>query len=228
MCQARLKKSMEVEENMEDKKKENCECEEEVCTCDKHQDEVKEEHDKPHPHDEHPHGEHGHPHDEHDKHKEMKHKKPEIHEKELIDSLKKEIDKLKNDYAKAYADTENMRKRLQSEFEQAKKYRIQSFALDVLPAIDNLERALQTPPTEETEGYRKGVEMIYNQLLDALHKEGVEEIEANGLPFDANFHQALMAEHVEGIEPGMVVEVLQKGYKLKDRILRASMVKVSD
>lgn len=227
---------MEVEENMEDKKKENCE-HEEGCTCEKPNEEYKHEcdcKDEPHHEPEHPKHEHGdkHHHEPGDgphEHHEKKHKKPELEEaKELNETLKAEVERLKNEYAKAYADTENMRKRLQAEFDQAKKYRIQSFALDVLPVIDNLERALQTPPTEETEGYRKGVEMIYNQLLEALRKEGVEEIEANGLPFDANFHQALMAEHVEGIEPGMVVEVLQKGYKLKDRILRASMVKVSD
>ena len=70
--------------------------------------------------------------------------------------------------------------------------------------------------------------MIYNQLKTCLEKEGVTEIEARGQPFDGNWHQALMTEAKEGVEPGMVTEVLQKGYKLKDRILRAAMVKVSE
>ena len=70
--------------------------------------------------------------------------------------------------------------------------------------------------------------MIYGQLKMALEKEGVKEIEAEGQPFDANWHQALMTEHQDGVEAGMVLQVLQKGYKLKDRILRAAMVKVSE
>ena len=70
--------------------------------------------------------------------------------------------------------------------------------------------------------------MIYSQLKGALEREGVTEIEAEGKPFDANWHQALMTEHVDGTEAGIVLQVLQKGYKLKDRILRAAMVKVSD
>ena len=90
-----------------------------------------------------------------------------------IVELEAKIVELQNQYAKAYADTQNMQKRLQNEFELSKKYRIQSFALDILPVIDNCERALAQPTTDEK--YKKGVEMIYNQLIQALKKEGVEE-----------------------------------------------------
>lgn len=156
-------------------------------------------------------------------------KKNEIEElKTRISELEGENVKLKNEYLKAYADTENTRRRLQQEAEQTRKYRIQSFAIDILPVLDNLERALAIGPTPETESYRKGVEMIYQQLIHALTKEGVSEIEAMGKEFDPNFHQALMMEAVEGVEPNHVTEVLQKGYMLKDRILRAAMVKVSE
>ena len=156
-------------------------------------------------------------------------KKNEIEElKTRISELEGENVRLKNEYLKAYADTENTRRRLQQEAEQTRKYRIQSFALALLPVLDNLERALAIEPTPETESYRKGVEMIYQQLIHALTKEGVSEIEALGKEFDPNFHQALMMEAVEGAEPNHVVEVLQKGYLLKDRILRAAMVKVSE
>lgn len=137
-----------------------------------------------------------------------------------------EIAKLKNAYAMAYADTENTRKRLQSDFESRMKYSIQSFALEVLPVLDNCERALKQETQDEA--YQKGVQMIYDQLKAALAKEGVTEIEAEGQPFDGNWHQALMSESKEGVEPGIVTEVLQKGYKLKDRLLRAAMVKVSE
>ncbi len=143
-----------------------------------------------------------------------------------IVELEAKIVELQNQYAKAYADTQNMQKRLQNEFELSKKYRIQSFALDILPVIDNCERALAQPTTDEK--YKKGVEMIYNQLIQALKKEGVEEIDCLNKPFDANYHQAIMMEKKEDVESGVVIEVLQKGYMLKDRILRAAMVKVSE
>lgn len=142
------------------------------------------------------------------------------------EELQKKVDVLKNEYAKAYADTENTRKRLQNDFAQRSKYMMQSFALEVLPVLDNCERALAHETTDET--FRKGMEMIYSQLKTALEKEGVTEIECEGQPFDANWHQALMTEHQDGVEPGMVLQVLQKGYKLKDRLLRAAMVKVSE
>ena len=102
------------------------------------------------------------------------------------EKLRKEVDRLKNEYAKAYADTENTRKRLNAEAEMNKRYRIQSFALEVLPVIDNLERALaQQVETEEGKNYRKGVEMIYMQLVNALKNEGVEEVDVLDKPFDA-------------------------------------------
>ena len=142
------------------------------------------------------------------------------------EKLKADVAKLKNEYARAYADTENTRRRLQNEFEQLSKYHIQKFALEVLPVLDNCERALAHETTDEA--YRKGVQMIYDQLKNALETEGVTEIEALNKPFDGNWHQALMSEKVEGVEPGIVTQVLQKGYKLKDRILRAAMVKVSE
>ncbi|MBR5290890.1 MAG: nucleotide exchange factor GrpE [Erysipelotrichaceae bacterium] len=156
-------------------------------------------------------------------------KKNETEElKNRIAELEGECAKLKNEYLKAYADTENTRRRLQNDFDSRQKYRIQSFALDILPAIDNLERALAQKATPENESYVKGVEMIYNQLMYALNKEGVEVIEALNAPFDANWHQAVMSEEVEGTEAGIVIEVFQKGYKLKDRLLRPAMVKVSE
>ena len=162
---------------------------------------------------------------------------PEVIEEEKepseTDLLKAEVEKLqgqvavlKNEYAKAYADTENTRKRLQKEYDSFAKYHIQHFALEILPVLDNCERALAQATSDEA--YRKGVEMIYSQLRNALEKEGVKEIEALGKPFDANWHQALMSEPAEDCEPGTVTAVLQKGYKLKDRLLRAAMVKISE
>ncbi len=152
----------------------------------------------------------------------------DINEESEVDQLKKEIEELKNQRALAYADTDNLKKRLNAEAEQTRKYRIQSFAKEILPVIDNLERALQTEVNKDDEGFKKGVEMTYNQLIAALKNEGVEVIDCENKPFDPNFHQAIMQEKKEGVESGIVIEVLQKGYMLKDRILRPAMVKVSE
>ena len=157
-----------------------------------------------------------------------KKKKIEELETEIV-KLKEEVAANKNAYFKAYADTENLKKRLQAESENVRKYRIQSFAMEILPVLDNLERALDVKVDDQNvKNYAKGFEMIYQQLVSILEKEGVKEIEALDKPFDPNYHQALMQEPKEGVESGMVIEVLQKGYMLKDRVLRATLVKVSE
>ena len=147
-------------------------------------------------------------------------------EEDVIGKLNEQIAKLKNDYARAYADTENIKRRLTKEAEDTRKYRIQSFALEILPVIDNLERALSSECLDEQ--FKKGIDMIYSQLINALKNEGVKEIECLNQKYDANYAQALMSEKKEGVEPNTVTEILQKGYMLKDRVLRAAMVKISE
>lgn len=164
-------------------------------------------------------------HEEHGKKHKHKDKVKEL--EESIKILEAEKVALKNDYFKAYADAQNIKKRNQAEHENMKKYRIQSFAVDILPAIDNLERSIAAMEDKESP-LAKGIIMTYNQLLNSLKKEGVEEIDALNKHFDGNFHQALMAEVVEGVEANTVIEVLQKGYILKDRLLRPALVKVSE
>ena len=146
-----------------------------------------------------------------------------------IAELEAELAKAKNDYYMAYADTQNMRKRLQNDADMIRKYRIQGFASDILPAIDNLERALNVvSENEEVKNYMNGVNMVYQQIMNALTNEGVSVIEAKDKPFDPKVHQALLQEKVQGVESGIVLEEIQKGYMLKDRVLRATLVKVSE
>ena len=148
---------------------------------------------------------------------------------EEIDTLKEELKAAKLDVVRAYADTENMRKRLQKEADTNKKYRFQSAALEILPIMDAMNMALMVQPEgDEAKNFAKGFEMIRTQLVTMLENEGVKEVEALNKVFDPNLMQALMQEKVEGVESGMVVEVLQKGYMLKDRILRPALVKVSE
>lgn len=154
----------------------------------------------------------------------------ELSELELLkqenEALIKEVETLKNDYLKAYADTENTKKRLVRENDISRKYRAQSFAFSILPVIDNLERALSADSSDAS--LKEGVQMIYDQLIASLKDEGVEAIDALNQEFDPNLHSAMMTEEVEGVEPNIVVMELQKGYMIKDRILRASLVKVSE
>jgi molecular chaperone GrpE len=146
-----------------------------------------------------------------------------------VEELNKELAAAKNDVARAYADTDNTRKRLLRDADLAKKYRFQQAALELLPILDNMTMALAAKPEgEEAANFVKGFEMIRSQLENALSNEGVKEIEALNRPFDANTMQALMTEAKEGVEPGIVLEVLQKGYMLKDRLLRPALVKVSE
>ena len=147
----------------------------------------------------------------------------------LIESLQNEVAKIKTDFARAYADTENMKKRLTKEADNAKKYRFKDSALELLPIVDNMAMALNVQTEDEALlNYVKGFEMIYKQFLSVLDKEGVKEIEADGKPFDHNTMQALMQEKQDGVESGIVLEVLQKGYMLKDRILRPALEKDSE
>ena len=143
-----------------------------------------------------------------------------------IEDLQKELAVTKNAYYKAYADTENLKKRLYSDAETANKYRIQSFALSILPSLDALEIALTGKDVNDP--FVKGVKLVYDQIIHALSNEGVSPIDCLNQPFDAKYHNAIMTEKVEGVKPDIVIEVMQKGYMLKDRLLRAALVKVSE
>ncbi|MDH6367442.1 MULTISPECIES: nucleotide exchange factor GrpE [unclassified Breznakia] len=154
--------------------------------------------------------------------------KEEALEEEII-GLREELAKTQNMYYKAYADTENLKKRLQNDADTLRKYRIQSFAQEILPVMDNLERAIGfEAKDEDVKNYVNGINMVYQQIKIALENEGVKAIECLDKPFDPNIHQALVTEKAEGAEPGIVLEEIQKGYMLKDRVIRASLVKVSE
>lgn len=157
---------------------------------------------------------------------------PELSEVDLlknqITELQGEVNKWKTDYYKVFADMENLKRRLKTEHENALKFMTQEIVSDLLPVVDNMERALGQEMSEEVKGYLKGFEMITTQLVEVLRKNGVEAIKAVGEPFDPNFHQAIMMTNDENFESGVVTEELQKGYTLKDRVIRASLVKVNE
>jgi len=134
-----------------------------------------------------------------------------------------------NRHLRLRADFDNMRRRNQLDREAAEKYRAQSLLSDLLPVIDNFERALQVETTsEETASIIKGIEMVYRSLIEATEKEGLQVIKAEGEQFDPTIHQAVMQEQDSEKETGIVLRELQKGYILKDRVLRPTMVSVNE
>ncbi|MFJ7971354.1 nucleotide exchange factor GrpE [Psychrobacillus sp. NPDC096389] len=152
-----------------------------------------------------------------------------VEEIDEVTLLKQQLEEEQNKAIRLRADFENYKRRVQLDKEADYKYRAQSVLSDILPVLDNFERALAVETTsEEAASLAKGVEMVYRSLLDAVAKEGLEQIEAEGVPFDPNFHQAVMQEKDDSKDSGIVLQELQKGYKLKDRILRPSMVKVNE
>ncbi|MBP2017358.1 molecular chaperone GrpE [Symbiobacterium terraclitae] len=126
-----------------------------------------------------------------------------------------------------HADFENYRRRMQREKEEVAVYGNQRLLLNLLPVLDNLERALATPPTPGDERLREGVELTARAFRAVLEKEGVTPIEAVGKPFDPNLHEAMMTDEDPEQEDGVVLAEFQKGYRLGDRVIRASLVKVN-
>ena len=149
------------------------------------------------------------------------------HQQEL-ERLRQEAREYEEKYLKLYAEFENFKRRNRQEIDLNNKYKDQKFAEDFLPVLDNLERAMAIEGDNESfASLKKGVEMVYNEFLNIFNKRDITVIEAEGKEFDPNFHQAVMTEPSEE-ESGIVLEEFQKGYQLKDRVIRASMVKVSE
>lgn len=128
------------------------------------------------------------------------------------------------------AEFENYKKRMEREMNEFRKFANESLVKDILPTVDNLQRALETHQGNQensTDGMREGVEMTLKALLGSLEKHGVAPIEALEKPFDPNFHHAVMQEESDKYPENTVSQELQKGYMIRDRLLRPSMVVVS-
>jgi molecular chaperone GrpE len=147
-------------------------------------------------------------------------------------TLEAELAENRERLLRALAETENTRRRAQREREDASKYAVTGFAKDLLSAADNLRRALDSLPEAEakddrTKNLLAGVAATERELLAAFERHGLKRIEAMGARFDHNFHQAVFEAENTGRPPGTVVEVLQPGYMLQDRLLRPAMVGVA-
>ena len=151
---------------------------------------------------------------------------------EEIEALKGQVEKLTGDLQekkdrllRLQADFDNFRRRSAKEREEISAVVTQNFCKDMLPLLDNFERAMAAE-TKDVEAFQKGVEMIFTQFQEVLKKNGLEQIEAVGQKFDPNFHQAVMRVEDPEREDDTVAQELQKGYMVKGRVIRPSMVQV--
>jgi molecular chaperone GrpE len=142
-----------------------------------------------------------------------------------LQKLKAERDSLLDRLARAQAEFENARRRATKEQQDFRDYAAADAIKSLLPVIDSFERALQV--RSETGDFRSGVELIYKQLQDALAKLGVRAIPAKGEPFDPRVHEAIEMVETSDVPDHEVLDELQRGYKMKDRLLRPAMVKVA-
>jgi molecular chaperone GrpE len=152
----------------------------------------------------------------------------------LLTDVKRERDEYLEIAQRARADFENYRRRATRETQEAERRGKGALARELLPALDNLERALRSagldPDGEVSaeEGLARGVALVYSELRSALERAGVETYDATGERFDPTLHEALATrEGVDGVEPGTVIETLEKGYRLDGQVLRAARVVVS-
>ena len=142
--------------------------------------------------------------------------------------LEAELSEAQERVLRTAADAENFKKRLQREKEEQTRYANESFIRELLTVIDNLERALEHSGSEsDQEGLVEGLNMTLKSFLDTLTRFGCTQVEAEGKPFDPNFHEAVSQEESADHEPNTVLRELQKGYMLKERLLRPAMVLVS-
>jgi molecular chaperone GrpE len=155
---------------------------------------------------------------------------PSVSEELPTDSLEKEITLLKDQLLRALAETENLRKRSERDKEEINKYALSKFARDLLSVADTFSAALQSLPSSldaSLQSFVDGIHLAEKELLNIFERYGIQKISPLHQPFDPNFHQAMAEAEVEGAAPQTVVQVLQVGYSIHDRLLRPALVMVS-
>jgi molecular chaperone GrpE len=146
---------------------------------------------------------------------------------DVMAELRRDKDALQDRLLRTAAEFDNYRKRIERERRDQADSAAAAAIEDLLPIIDNLERALQAPVGTDAEGYRKGVELVHQQMMELLRRRGVKPIPAVGADFDPRFHEAVTHETSADHREGEVMEELRRGYTLGERLLRPSMVKVA-
>ncbi len=140
----------------------------------------------------------------------------------------KEEESFQTKYIRLSADFQNYKKRTEKEKSEIYKSANSRLITELLPLIDDFDRAIAHSGESSKEAFSDGIEMIIKRFSEVLCKEGLEYIETKDAIFDPNLHHAVMAQEVEGVESGMILQELQKGYKVNGKVIRPSMVKVAD
>ena len=143
-----------------------------------------------------------------------------------MEELQKQIEEKDDKYKRLQAEYSNYMRRTQQEKETIGLFANEKMINELIPVLDSMERAIDACTDKEDDMY-KGIELVHKQLIGCLQKFGVEEIQALDEEFNPHLHLAVMQENVEDVEPNKVIMVMQKGYKLKTKVLRPAMVKVS-
>ena len=144
-----------------------------------------------------------------------------------VEAIRRERDAAQDRLLRTAAEFDNYRKRVERERRDQGDAMIADALTDLLPIIDDLERALQAPSGSDGDALRKGVELIHRQMLDLLRKRGVKTIQAVGADFDPRFHESIVSEAAVDRREGEVLQELRRGYMLGERLLRPAMVKVA-
>lgn len=148
---------------------------------------------------------------------------------EVIAQLHDDVAAARDMALRAQADAQNVKRRAEQDVEKARKFALERFSGELLPVVDNLERALEAAPVDDeaAKGVTEGVELTLKSLLDVMGKFHIEVVDPQGEPFDPQFHQAMSMVENNEVEPNTVVAVMQKGYTLSGRLIRPAMVMVS-
>jgi molecular chaperone GrpE len=148
---------------------------------------------------------------------------------EVIAQLQADVEQARDAALRAQADAQNVKRRAEQDVEKARKFALERFCSELLPVVDNLERALEAAPAdnEAVKPIAEGVELTLKSFLDALGKFNIEQLHPEGEPFDPQVHQAMSMVENPDVEPNTVIAVMQKGYTLNGRLVRPAMVMVS-
>ena len=143
-----------------------------------------------------------------------------------IERLERELDELRDIHLRKLAEFDNFRKRTERERVEIKRFANEELMRDLLPVLDNFERALDHGPEADPDAFHQGIEMIAKQLWDVLQRQGIEVVDPAGKPFSPEFHEAVHQVDEPDLEPGTVASVLTKGYLYNGRLIRPAMVGV--
>lgn len=156
----------------------------------------------------------------------------DLQNKNKLNDAFNKISELEDKLIRKDAEMVNYRRRKEEEINRMLKFCHEDMIKEILPILDNFERAIvendNVELSESEKNYRTGIKMIYSHLVNMLEHFDVKPIDGSNKPFDPVYHNAIMLEKREGVAPGMVIDVLQKGYLLKDKVIRAAMVRVSE